>query len=489
MTTITSSKVDFKKLNNYPLTTQNYDKQIIVDQEENSTDSKTNGLFFEKFQSNDDFGHIKKEKCYCTFSPMTFEQLYKIVIEFAQKIKIPINCRGQAYSTGGQAQVKNGILIDFSNLNKIYPPKNEEMSVKVECGALWKDVVDECLKFELTPPVLPDFLGLSVGGVLSVGGISGQTHQHGLVADNVIELKVMTLDGKIHSCSKTQNTDLFNASLATLGQFTIILEATLKLIPAPNKCKTFFFYYDDLNNFMKNQTDLIKNKVFNYLQGHIVPSLNNQSPSNVTKNWGFVIEAAHYQYDDLERFPFDFGTLKTINVICEEKSYKDFIFRREPSVDLFKKNGSWYHPHPSIQVFIPQDHAYKIVNGLMKSLTLNETGGWPISLSPFNKSALSALSCPYFQTPDSEIFWSFSILRHAKDDQTAEEMIQKNRMLYDKIAAIGGKIYPTGSTPMFKNDWKAQYGTQWKEFKNLKKEDHLYLLGRGPGIFKHKEKF
>jgi cytokinin dehydrogenase len=63
----------------------------------------------------------------------------------------------------------------------------------------------------LTPPVLADYLRLSVGGTLTVGGVGAMTARHGLQADNVLELDVVTGRGDLLTCSPERHPDLFDA--------------------------------------------------------------------------------------------------------------------------------------------------------------------------------------------------------------------------------------------------------------------------------------
>jgi len=69
-----------------------------------------------------------------------------------------------------------------------------------------------------TPPVLPDYLDLSVGGTLVVGGVGSRTWRQGTVSDTVVELRVVTGRGEQVSCSPTRNPRLFDAVRAGLGQ-------------------------------------------------------------------------------------------------------------------------------------------------------------------------------------------------------------------------------------------------------------------------------
>lgn len=65
------------------------------------------------------------------------------------------------------------------------------------------------LPYGRTPPVLTDYLGAGVGGVLSAGGLGGATHRHGLVADQVLELAVVTGAGEHRVCSPGRDPELW----------------------------------------------------------------------------------------------------------------------------------------------------------------------------------------------------------------------------------------------------------------------------------------
>src|SRR5437588_9356342 len=91
--------------------------------------------------------------------------------------------------------------------------------------------VPAALEHRLTPPVLTDYLELTVGGTLSAGGIGGTSHRHGPQVDHVRELEVVTGTGEIVTCSPASNTAVFSGALAGYGQAGIITRATIPLIP------------------------------------------------------------------------------------------------------------------------------------------------------------------------------------------------------------------------------------------------------------------
>ena len=61
------------------------------------------------------------------------------------------------------------------------------------------------------------------------------TSRHGVQADNVLEMDVITGTGEKITCSASRHSDLFNAVRAGLGQVGVITSATLALMPAPHR--------------------------------------------------------------------------------------------------------------------------------------------------------------------------------------------------------------------------------------------------------------
>ena len=178
----------------------------------------------------DDFGHIVHHMPQGILLPGSADDVAKTIQWTAQR-----GCKfapqGQRHSTFGRSQVPGGIVADMSALRHIGPVDGDR--VVVEAGATWSDVLRATLAQGKTPPVLTDYLELSVGGTLTVGGVGGTTSTFGVQSDNVIDMEVVTGEGKKVTCSASNNADLFNAVRAGLGQVGVITKVTLKLVAAP----------------------------------------------------------------------------------------------------------------------------------------------------------------------------------------------------------------------------------------------------------------
>jgi FAD/FMN-containing dehydrogenase len=162
--------------------------------------------------------------------------------------------QGQRYSTFGRSQVPGGIVADMSALRSIGPVEGDR--VVVEAGVTWSDVLRATLAQGKTPPVLTDYLELSVGGTLIVGGVGGTTSAFGVQSDNVIDMEVVTGEGKKVTCSASDNAGLFNAVRAGRGQVGVITKATLKLVAAPESVRRFLLVYPDLATTLRDERQL-----------------------------------------------------------------------------------------------------------------------------------------------------------------------------------------------------------------------------------------
>lgn len=110
--------------------------------------------------------------------------------------RFSISPRGNGHSINGQASAPDGVVINMRSLGYGHSNRMNVSVAKqyVDVGGeqLWIDLLHETLKYGLAPRSWTDYLHLTVGGTLSVGGISGQTFRYGPQISNVLELDVIT---------------------------------------------------------------------------------------------------------------------------------------------------------------------------------------------------------------------------------------------------------------------------------------------------------
>lgn len=422
----------------------------------------------------DDFGHLVRRYPTALLQPGSVEDVVRIV-RFARSHKLKVAARGQAHSTYGQSQVEAGIVIDLSPLNTIHSIDAEQ--AEVDAGVLWSQLLQASLARQLTPPVLTDYIELSVGGTLAVGGIGGRSHRYGVQVDNVLSLQVVTGAGNLEACSRTHNRDLFEAVLAGLGQCGIIVRATVRLVPAAQNARVFLLFYNELAALTRDQRLLIAQKRFDYVEGQVV--------SDASGGWRYLLEAASFynppnQPDNtslLAGLSYSQGTQQ-----IEDKSYLDFANRLAPTVAFLKQSGAWFYPHPWLDLFVPGTAVNSFVGEVVSDLTLADTGQGPVLLYPV---ATDRLTLPLFRVPDEEVVFLFTILRTASPDASAiASMLADNRTFFERNRNSGGYRYPIDAVPFSQADWKQHFHPVWGRLVSAKRRyDPNNLLTPGQGIF------
>lgn len=216
----------------------------------------------------DDFGHLVSRQPVAVLRPGSAADVRKMV-RYAHENGLKVAMRGQGHSTYGQCQVAGGIVIDSRTLDRIH--EIEGGRATVDAGVTWSELLAATLPLGLAPPVMTDYLDLSVGGTLSVGGIGGATHRKGVQLDQALALEVVTGDGRLVHCSPRANRELFEAVLGGLGQYGVIVRATVALEPARESARVYRLFYADLDAYVADQALLAEDARFDYLEGQVQP--------------------------------------------------------------------------------------------------------------------------------------------------------------------------------------------------------------------------
>ncbi|WP_242887460.1 FAD-binding protein [Actinomadura litoris] len=177
-----------------------------------------------------DFGGVVERTPARVVRPGSAEEVAAAVRE-AAAAGLVIVPRGAGHSTYGQS-LTGGVCLDMRGLAGVREVGPDR--AVVGAGTTWREVLDATLPLGLAPPVLTDFLDVTVGGTLSSGGVGGASHMHGTQAANVLALDVV-VDGRPVSCSPAVRPEVFDAVRAGLGAHGVITAATLRLVPAPDR--------------------------------------------------------------------------------------------------------------------------------------------------------------------------------------------------------------------------------------------------------------
>lgn len=418
----------------------------------------------------DDYGHLVHRRPVAVLRPGSVRDIVTVVC-YANRVGLRVAMRGQGHSVFGQAQAGGGVVIDSRTLATVHAVEPDR--AVVDAGVRWLELVTETLARGLTPPVNTDYLGLSVGGTLSVGGIGGATSHHGMLVDNVLELEVVTGDGRLLRCSPTVRPALFGAVLGGLGQFAIIVRATVRLVPAETTARVYNVFYPDLPSMTAAQRTALADGRFSYLEGQLVPS--------ETGGWQYMLEGVAYHTPPA--VPNDTELLAGLGApVATQISEMPYFAWLNRIYDLVEQLKALRAPGPWINVFVPDEAADAYVQDLLTDLTPADAGG-VVLVYPVPRARLTR---PLVTVPEGEVIFLMAMQRlvNPPNDDDVRRLLAKNRSLYDKARAVGGTHYPVSAIPLTPTDWRAHYGRRYPQVAHAKATyDPRHVLAPGQGIF------
>jgi FAD/FMN-containing dehydrogenase len=150
-------------------------------------------------------------------------------VRFARQSGLEVSVRGGGHNVAGRAVVDGALMIDLSSMKGIHVDRDGQ-TARAQGGVLWRELNRETAVH-----------GLAVtGGAISTTGIAGLTlggglgwlmAKHGLAADNLLGVELVTADGRILDVTQESDPDLFWALRGGGGNFGIAASFEYRLHP------------------------------------------------------------------------------------------------------------------------------------------------------------------------------------------------------------------------------------------------------------------
>ncbi|CAG0942126.1 glycolate oxidase [Candidatus Brocadiaceae bacterium] len=190
------------------------------------------------------------------------------ILQFAHEHEIPVYPRGAGSGlTGGAVPVRGGIVLDFTQMNRIVEIIPEDLTATVEPGVVTQTLQSEVAKHKLFYPPDPASAPFStIGGNVAEcsGGITGL--KYGVTRDYILSLEVVLADGSIiHTGRKTLKSvtgyDLTRLFVGSEGMLGIFTQITVKLLPLPEKIETLLVFFATPQDAVKSASQIIFNNL------------------------------------------------------------------------------------------------------------------------------------------------------------------------------------------------------------------------------------
>ena len=430
-----------------------------------------------------DYGKVRHRMPAVVLRPAHSEDV-AAAVRFCGEEGIGLSPRGFAHSAGGQMQVEGGVIIDMKSMQRVTAMEDEWC--EVEAGAGWDVVLEAAMEQGRTPPIVTDWLKVSVGGTISMGGFGFMSFWRGTQMDHLLELEVVTGKGELVRCSAREHVELFNAVKGTHGKFGIITKARIPLEPAPEAVRLVQACYGDLRTMYadferhatQRSTDLIHAFAAEKSRPSIVTKMNSTEELGFEEadvqrllqsgggRWVFNLELVDFiggpHGDDHPPVAVEELQCGEGLVQAWEMDWKSFCFRVPPLVLEEQFRGA--APHPELCAWVPMNgNGLALLEAEFERMDPeSDTGNGPILFFPLRSALVGA---PFFRLPDAEFCLFWGLLRRA-EPATADRMADlmgDNEALYDRIRAIGGERYLPDTPPETRDFWIHHFAEQWPD--------------------------
>jgi FAD/FMN-containing dehydrogenase len=150
-------------------------------------------------------------------------------VGFAREHGLALSVRGGGHNIAGTALADGGLTIDMSRLRGILVDPDARTAT-VQPGCLLGEVDRETQLHGLAVPL--GFISeVGVAGLTLGGGLGYLTRRFGWTVDNLLEVEIVTADGRARRASREENAELFwairgaGANLGVVTSFTFRLHA------------------------------------------------------------------------------------------------------------------------------------------------------------------------------------------------------------------------------------------------------------------------
>jgi UDP-N-acetylenolpyruvoylglucosamine reductase len=182
-------------------------------------------------------------------------------VEESRRLGHPIVTRGAGHSSNNLVLAPDGALLLTAGLDRVLEIDREADTVTVQPGASVVDVDEALARHGLGLEVVPDHSDITVGGFVSVGGLSAASVRAGMFIDAVLGLEYVDSDGRLQQHSVVDDPAGLRSMLAAQGRTGVITQVRLRAVPADKERAVFRNRrqrFRDLTRFVAAACDTFK---------------------------------------------------------------------------------------------------------------------------------------------------------------------------------------------------------------------------------------
>jgi FAD/FMN-containing dehydrogenase len=167
--------------------------------------------------------------------PLSLDDLHAALRD-ARRRNCQISVAGGRHAMGGQQFGSDTILLDMTNFNKIVAFDGAAGQATVEAGIEWPELIHDLAVAQAgkADPWAIREKQTGVDRVTLGGSLAANVHGRGLkfppIVGDVESFVLLDASGKLQTCSRRENQELFSLAIGGYGLFGVVVHVTLRLV-------------------------------------------------------------------------------------------------------------------------------------------------------------------------------------------------------------------------------------------------------------------
>jgi len=373
-------------------------------------------------------------------------------------------------------------MLDVSDLNNVLSIDTKRQVAVVEPNVPMDSLVDATVAYDLLPPVITEFPGITVGGGIQGGAGESSSFKWGFFSQTVNWIEYVLADGSIVKSSPAKYADLFYGAAGSSGTLDVITAVEVRLIPAKKYVRltylpvaSFKDAIDTMQQTAAEAHDFIDGIMFGKDHGVIVAGKLSDTAVGTVQRFS----RAHNPWYYLHAQKIDAAK----KIVTETVPLKDYLFRYDRGAFWVGKYAfeRFDIPFNALTRFMlnPLLNTRKLYQALQDSgasqehlvqdLTLpldtteefmqyidNLTGIYPLWLCPIKPEPRSPLLCNGLDAP---LAINIGVWGPQIADYTEFKKI--NRDIEAKLTKLGGKKWMYAHTYYTEKEFWNIYDKSW----------------------------
>jgi len=185
---------------------------------------------------NDIHSQLNPNSVLRVLEPRSLEDVQSIV-RLARKDRNTISVAGGRHAMGGQQFGTDTVLIDIRKLGRVLRLDRRRGILEVEAGIEWPELIDGYLTLQNSDGRTWGIAQKQTGAdrLTMAGTVAANAHGRGLrmkpFISDVESFVLVDATGAVHTCSRTENSDLFRLVHGGYGLFGVVTSVQLRLVP------------------------------------------------------------------------------------------------------------------------------------------------------------------------------------------------------------------------------------------------------------------